>query len=865
MQNLAKNLLPESTVGLIREKMAQCLYTIQQFYSNTNWVEIHGETIFKEFGIAESLQININDLSECTCADCPTDTNSISSGMCKNNILSTTKLTSGYKSGQDVSKPLISTSRKGKCSHGSSDDDSRHSTATGGIYKGRSTSAHAPHYHLHFQAFEAAKQASVYFLSDEDNGLMNILGFTLFKEVLSIKTKQENSAIKSLSITFVIDVTGSMRDNIESVREATTRYVELLRISENVPEKYILVTFSDPGATMSNNKSTVYIITDAPAKDESREAEVISVLQRKNLTPKFLITPECSVRKKRKAAGRHKRSSSVYDRIAQATGGSVNRVQTSELQAIVEADLTGDIPSSVAVIRWITMQASDPSVFNIEVDRSVLYLSIFISGLRNTNGLNNLFNFNDFLLDTSVNFNSSEELILNHVGSTGTISIKSPEKGQWSLERLSSDLWIVNVTSNSKFDFTLTLNERLNGIPFPVKGNPISDENYTLIADLENFPANYSVSSLLFVDEEGKSILELIPSLLSITPRLQYLVDFNLNFSNKASGVQLHGKDSEGDLYVRSSPFEINPVDISLSVVPYTGELPLFKNEKLFYTTTNHGSIDKTVSVTVTDDRGYIVGGGSSVAYLIPAGESVTRSFEIRGTEALSIVTVNITISESSESLQSLRQSFVVSSAVQPSCSITTVDNNCSNMTLTARNCSDFQWRGNAVVEYSGTNLSSLHVSSSSVSVTHSGLSALSGPVDAELVGDCCTSSVVLSAVDVDGYFSQCRFLLYPENWVASAFVTDTSEPLKSVETSINIAVAGGIVAALVVIFIVLLVVRKNCCSSCRKTTPTNDKPKPIVELFSEKQNDHFHCTPPADSRYPTSARADWTFEYSKP
>ncbi|XP_061173533.1 von Willebrand factor A domain-containing protein 7-like [Saccostrea echinata] len=346
--------------------------------------------------------------------------------MCRNNILSATKLTSGYRSGQDVSKPLSSASGEGKCSHGSSDDDSRHSTATGGIYKGRSSSAHAPHYHLHLQAFEAAKQASVYFLTDEDNGLMNVLGFDLFKEVLSIKTKQENSAIKSRSITFVIDVTGSMGNNIASVREATTKYVELIRTSENVPEKYILVTFSDPvtletarettsademikwltdlrvdgggdcpeyalsglltGATMSNNKSAVYIITDAPAKDENRETEVISILQRKNLTPKFLITPECSARKKRHA-GRHKRSSSVYDRIAQATGGSVNRVQTSELQAVVEADLTGDIPSSVALIKWTTMQASDPGVFNIEVDRSVIYLTIFISGLKNTTDL----------------------------------------------------------------------------------------------------------------------------------------------------------------------------------------------------------------------------------------------------------------------------------------------------------------------------------------------------------------------------------------------------------------------------------------------------------------------------------------------
>lgn len=49
------------------------------------------------------------------------------------------------------------------------------------------------------------------------------------------------------SITFVIDVTGSMSDNIASVIQGATTFVEQIRQSERIPEKYILVTFSDPG------------------------------------------------------------------------------------------------------------------------------------------------------------------------------------------------------------------------------------------------------------------------------------------------------------------------------------------------------------------------------------------------------------------------------------------------------------------------------------------------------------------------------------------------------------------------------------------------------------------------------------------
>jgi hypothetical protein len=71
------------------------------------------------------------------------------------------------------------------------------------------------------------------------------LGPNLFKEVLHIKSKQE---IVKKSLTFVIDVTGSMAGDIQGVKRAT---IDLVRESINstyVPEKYILVTFSDPGS-----------------------------------------------------------------------------------------------------------------------------------------------------------------------------------------------------------------------------------------------------------------------------------------------------------------------------------------------------------------------------------------------------------------------------------------------------------------------------------------------------------------------------------------------------------------------------------------------------------------------------------------
>lgn len=49
------------------------------------------------------------------------------------------------------------------------------------------------------------------------------------------------------SLTFVIDVTGSMSNDIKEAKRATKKIVIEAKDSQFVPENYVLVTFSDPG------------------------------------------------------------------------------------------------------------------------------------------------------------------------------------------------------------------------------------------------------------------------------------------------------------------------------------------------------------------------------------------------------------------------------------------------------------------------------------------------------------------------------------------------------------------------------------------------------------------------------------------
>ncbi|XP_052698330.1 von Willebrand factor A domain-containing protein 7-like isoform X1 [Crassostrea angulata] len=879
-------------IDILRERVGQCLYTLQQFYSNTNWVELHGDTIIKEFGISAALSVSISNISDEPCSDCPTDLASLQSGLCKNNTR-TTYLTSGYKSEQDVSKPPSNNQGIGKCSHGSQDDTSRLKSATGGIYKGRSSSAHAPHFHLHYEAFEAAKLATVYFLSDENDGLFSHLGIYLTKEVFQIKSKKENKEVKDYSITFVIDVTGSMSDNIAGVIQGAASFVDQIRQSERIPEKYILVTFSDPvdlekirvtndademiswingltvsgggdcpeyslsgliaGATFSNHNSTIYIYTDAPAKDESRETEVIEILQRKSITPKFRLRPECGTRRKRDT-DRYKRQSSVYDSIAQATGGDVERFSTSaELADKVQEDLMSELlfiqsnssqaisqnnlPSSISIIKW--RYTHTDQLTYIEVDNSVDSLRIEINGTSNSSEIH-LRNPNGLLVDSG-----SRDVTLQYSDNLTIFLIESPSKGLWTLENIVSNPLTINITANSSFDISSSLREiSSEGFFYPLNGNPVSGKEYVIVVLLENLPANFSISSIVLVDEKGNAVTTTVANLLSVTPNLQYFAKTKI--FKQIAGVQIHGQDSTSQQFIRTCKHTINPVDVTLKMKPFIGDLSLSNFEQLEYNITNHGGNNRSLTLDVSDDKGYIVD-NRSIHFHISPGESENKQVFILGTQPSTIVTVTASLKdeESHIVLQKLSKKLTVSSAIRPTCNLTSLGDICQNQRGNGSNCYDVLWQGSAQVNFSGIRIASLDVSSSSVNLTHGPLWSLYGPLEVTLKGDCCTRSIVLTATDNDGFIAQCRLQLFRDD-SSNNVITDSSEPIDKKETVLNLTILGAAIGgalAGIVIFTtgVLLKIRHSSLKSSKVKDDTDMQTGiSMVEQSDKNKTAHF-------------------------
>lgn len=77
-----------------------------------------------------------------------------------------------------------------------------------------------------------------------DRGLLELIGPEVFRDIFGIRSREE---IVKTSLTFVVDVSGSMGNDIVNVQIATKKIVNEAKDSQFVPEKYILVTFSDPG------------------------------------------------------------------------------------------------------------------------------------------------------------------------------------------------------------------------------------------------------------------------------------------------------------------------------------------------------------------------------------------------------------------------------------------------------------------------------------------------------------------------------------------------------------------------------------------------------------------------------------------
>ncbi|XP_033726010.1 von Willebrand factor A domain-containing protein 7-like [Pecten maximus] len=240
---LLTGMFSDTIVELLRKKVGKCLMIIQSFYSNTNWVEMNGLVPYSDFGsLAIQHLMQIASPGEATCTSCDDSSSALKLGSCDDNLLVTDRLTSGYLFGQNHSpKPSADPAYvTGKCSHGGLRDSGKNTPATGGINKETTDRNLSPHSHLHLHASEAAIRATVEFLIHPTSGIFIDVAQDIISKIIGLQLKS------TTSLGFVVDVSGSMSNDIAEVKTTLKRRVIQVINDAHGPDKYVLATFNDP-------------------------------------------------------------------------------------------------------------------------------------------------------------------------------------------------------------------------------------------------------------------------------------------------------------------------------------------------------------------------------------------------------------------------------------------------------------------------------------------------------------------------------------------------------------------------------------------------------------------------------------------
>ncbi|XP_052084687.1 von Willebrand factor A domain-containing protein 7-like isoform X2 [Mytilus californianus] len=723
----------EPNFSLIRQLIGKCLFTIQAFYSGSNWVEMNGDEVYTDFGVPNKTLMDIAGVTLDTCQDC--DNSGKNESSCKNNLLVNDMLTSGYQTGQDVQPPYKTSGDidQGKCGFGGRNDpENGYRTAIGGINKDSLDPKYSPHHHLHYQAFYAARNATVQFLIDTQSGIINEVNIDTFIQIFGLLKRYK------ASFGFVIDDTSSMGAIIAQVQKACIDIMTNVLGTVNAPSNYILVTFNDPvkhvhrlttehgldmisalenvilegggdcpeyamsglqkAIELCREKSTIFFFTDAPAKDEADAQTVIDAANEKNIDLRlFLKDSLCARRKKRETGDRIKRDAEqdAYSLVAAGTGGTIYRFSTVELGDIIRQISKELFPSATVTVDIFEVEEHDDNSMVFPVDNMLNNVRITVIGANSSNDVDVASEFGSVITaeNTSVLFESPAKVI---------VTILNPKPGTYSLMRTGNNHWTVNITAQTSVDFHYVITEEANdGQLYKVSGNPVVGGNYTLYFTVFNLPAGMKTSSVrLKTRNSTTNYLNL--TLISGEFDSKYFVSTTLIADHY--DVSIYGIDDSGTTWMRTSPNSISPVTIKLKL---TSMPDLYMNAvgNVSYILENKGSENETFVIDVTDDRGLLTG-NTRFTRLINSNGFAEITFQIQGSSLNNTVTYTLTIREHGSASIVLRESQIlyISPDIAPSCTVEQLVRTCDDLDITS--CSGVTWNEQATITFA-TELSS--------------------------------------------------------------------------------------------------------------------------------------------------------------
>ncbi|XP_072285638.1 von Willebrand factor A domain-containing protein 7 [Pyxicephalus adspersus] len=508
--------------GGAREILGHILHALQDFYSHSNWVELGHTDIHPDLATPGKDITSLAGASDQTCTDC-TDMS------CQNNIVSSIQkrhlLTSGYY-GETPEKP------QGKCSHGGPFDYSKEFSAKGGINKDTATPLFSPHHFLHEQAAQLALKASIKFLTElrrdiNDSNMLRLLGVSAFP-----------------ALSFVLDTTGSMGEEITSARLQSRHIIQRQRDTLLQPDYYILVPFHDPGfgpvhktsdpdeflrildslqalgggdepemclsalqLALINTPphSEILVFTDASSKDAHLRSSVEALIQEKKIKVSFLITEDPS----RTTVKRSKREVlspdrfDIYTDLASTSGGQVVFTTNNDIGKASEI-ITDSANFDVVTLFYKQSSTTGASTYIFLVDEFMHNITLFING--------EVIGFH--IYDPKGHQENGRRA--SH-GKFTRVFLQDPlEVGNWSIKLETSGPHSIRIQGLSSLDFLYYFGTPVNGSHpglHELNNQPMPGVPTVLVVDVIGLPESSNMSHVDLTPVNGKTrTLELEPT-----------------------------------------------------------------------------------------------------------------------------------------------------------------------------------------------------------------------------------------------------------------------------------------------------------------------------------------------------------------
>ncbi|XP_066275377.1 von Willebrand factor A domain-containing protein 7-like [Branchiostoma lanceolatum] len=833
--------IEEGEYEAARELTGQLFHTLQDFYSHSNWVEMGNTGPNLNLAVPGADIGPVADPQTQTCVDC---SKSLLWYQCEGNIIDSVNqqglLTSGYYGGQtDVDGNDVPKPENVKCSHGGRLDGTQDIAPKGGINKDSEWSILSPHSRYHYRAAQLAVQASRNFL----NMIRQAKGDAQFANFLNLNTGS--------TLCFVIDTTGSMADDIAASKQRAYEIIDSRVGSPTEPSNYVLVPFNDPdfGPALATNEadifkqeidqlralgggdepefslsairlalveslpaSTVFVFTDAPAKDAELRDTVVSLANQKNIKITFLISG--TITRRRRSVPRSKRevgNRDTYIYIAQATGGQVLEIAKDE---VFQTTRLVDLVVTSAEVNLLTMQSVQSSVraHTIPVDSSMSDLVVQVTAVGATL---EVFNPAGDQLEIGPDGPVTIEIQLNKVL---VVRIRDVTAGEWRISVTSSATYDLRVSAQSTVDFVYSFVKMVTDTDhFGVKeieGRPVAGEEATIRVNLiGSDPTQVSdVTALSLVALDGRVLQTL--TLQENEPLTEYFATSSA-LPTVPFRCRLEGKDSGSSTFQRliTSVVETSTSQLQGSVDPVISRLLPGGTVDFPFTLSNSGS-QGTFAIVATDDKGF-VRRVDPTSVTLARDETTTVTVRLRAPSGVAFGTTT-TVTLTAQTTSGGSYNFLVfrvtvsppdQDSVPPTCAVTALYGNCKDTDKSS--CNGRTFSVTTAYRDEGYGLQSINPRTFATNYTWTVEQFAPGLSDTTIIANytatCCNPKVEFAVSDRVGNYEICTVDLTPPQGLSGG------------------AIAGIVIGVLLAVIIIVFIIVYCCCIRRRQKDDQTD------------------------------------------